>query len=241
MSRLFSQGRGLSFLPDNRSGTKDNMALITFLLFGFAPVLISGQLTWKKLDLDANTTKPNPRRDCAIGYDKENEKIFIFGGRGSKTFDDTWSFDLNTKTWEKVRTDGNPGRRFSVVSGTWNNGFYVSTGQQGSIFFDDIWRLDLTSFEWKQLPSDSTKPEKRYGAGGGFFQQGNSSFFYLTHGFSGQRYSNTFVYDVSKNQGWKEIFDGTNPYNPNYPHARCLHSATMVSDHELVMYGGCMG
>ena len=212
-------------------------------IFFLAPSLISAQLTWKQLTkTTSSTSSPEPRRDCAIGYNKATSKIFIFGGRGaSGNLDDTWSFDLNASKWSKENTVDTPGKRFSVVSGIWSNGFYVSTGEQGSTFFDDIWRLDLNTFKWIKLPSGSTRPENRYGSAGGFFQQGNSSFFYLTHGFSGQRYSNTFLYDVSKKEGWKEVFGGTHSYTPNYPHARCLHSAVMISRHELVMYGGCMG
>jgi hypothetical protein len=213
--------------------------MVRIVLYFTLPLIISAQLKWTKLS--SVNRGPSPRRDIAIGYDSKNKEILVYGGRGGRIFSETWAFDLISLEWRELNTSNDIGRRFSVVSGVWNNGFYVATGQVGSQFFDDMWRLDLSTLVWRQLPSGSSKPEKRYGAAGGFFQHGNSSLFYLTHGFASKRYSNTFVYDVSKNEGWKEIFEGTSSYNPNYPHARCLHSATMLSTHKFVMYGGCLG
>ncbi|XP_028399643.1 uncharacterized protein LOC114523035 isoform X2 [Dendronephthya gigantea] len=199
---------------------------------------VSAQLRWR---LKSKSGGPSPRRDVAIGYDPENKQILIFGGRDeSGPRADTWAFNLSSLAWKELKTKNDISGRFSVVSGVWNNGFYVSTGQAGASFFDDIWRLDLSTLVWKKLLSRNS-PEERYGSAGGFFQHGNSSFFYLTHGFADMRYSNTFMYDVSKEKGWTEVFTGTSSYNPNYPHARCLHSATMLSAHKFIMYGGCLG
>ena len=214
--------------------------VLRILLYFTIPLLISAQLKWTKLKSNRSGPAPAPRRDVAIGYDSKNKLVLLYGGEGTQTFGDTWTFNLSSREWKELKTNGDIGSRFSVVSGVWNGAFYVATGEFRNKFFDDMWRLDLATNNWKQLPSGNNKPEKRYGSAGGFFQQGNSSLFYITHGFSEKRFSNTFRYDVSKNEGWKEIFEGTNSYNPNYPHARCLHSGTMLSKHKLIIYGGCM-
>ena len=217
-----------------------SFVLRTFIYFS-VPLLISAQLNWTEIKPEPGSPLPPPRRDFALGYDPKNKQILLFGGKGSETFGDTWAFNLTSRVWKELSTTGNIQRRFSVVSGVWNNGFYVSTGELDRTFFNDIWRLDLTTYTWTELPLGSTRPEKRYGSTGGFFQHGQSSLFYLTHGFSDERYSNTFVYDVSKRDGWKEVFKGTNSYNPNYPHARCLLSGTMLAKQKMVIYGGCLG
>lgn len=48
--------------------------------------------------------KPPPRKDSSIAYDRERNRIIIFGGCQVKSeydrypilFDDTWEFNLNT-------------------------------------------------------------------------------------------------------------------------------------------------
>jgi len=189
------------------------------------------------------------RRDAGIGYDPSRNNIIIFGGRGSSTFDDTWTFNLNSKTWTKINKtrdkNGNviPENRFSMVYGSKGQYFYVSTGE-GKLngeraFYNDINRFDFSTQKWEKLePKTSLRPEKRYGSGGGVYPTGNG--LYVTHGFTGERYSNTYKF-VFETQKWQRKFDGTNSYDPRFPHSRCLHSAVMSDVDELVMYGGCLG
>lgn len=206
------------------------------------------QLKWVELKVSSGDL-PSGRRDAGIGYDSNGNNIVIFGGRGSSTFDDTWLFNLNSKTWTKVKETKDatgkviPENRFSMVYGSRNQYFYVSTGEGKSNgerqFYDDINRFDFKSQKWEKLkPKTSLRPEKRYGSGGGVYPTGNG--FYVTHGFAGERFSNTFKFTF-ETQKWERKFDGTNSYDPRYPHSRCLHSAAMSDVDELVMYGGCLG
>lgn len=232
----------------HRSPSQCTMALTTACLLLFVVHTTLGQLKWVEIKPSTGTA-PSARRDAGIGYDAARNQIVIFGGRGSGgILDDTWIFNLTSKAWTKVsetNKDGKvvPENRFSMVYGSKGNYFYVSTGEgkTGSTrnFYDDINRFDFTTQKWEKLePKTSIRPEKRYGGGGGVYQTGNG--LYVTHGFAGKRYSNTFKF-VFETQKWEIKFDGTNNYNPAAPHARCLHSGVMSDVDELVMYGGCLG
>lgn len=205
--------------------------------------LVYSQLKWENI----SAAGPSPRRDSAIGYDSVNDRLILFGGRSSSSLDDTWIFDISSKTWRQVNETSNvPDKRFSMVFGSTKTDFYISTGEKsGGTYFDDIHRFSLSNQKWEKVePKGSLKPEKRYGSGGGIWrdleadEEGDG--FYVTHGFAGKRYSNTLKFDFVKKE-WQEKFGGTNSYNPSFPHARCLHAATMTNKDELVMFGGCLG
>jgi hypothetical protein len=100
---------------------------------------------------------------------------------------------------------------------------------------NEIWQFNGAA--WRQLPNRGTVPAGRYGPIYGM-APGSSSFMY-GHGFAKRRYSDVLAYDMEE-ESWYTLFQGTNPYNPNAPHARCLTAGTTVSQTRLFMYGGCM-
>jgi len=217
-----------------------SIVFLGFFLFHSA----NSQLKW--VELKSNSTPPAGRRDAGIGYDASSNQVAIFGGKAGSILGDTWLFNITSMTWSKVADtkdkDGNvvPAKRFSMVYGSQNNYFYVSTGEGSArVFFDDVNRFDFTTRKWEVLnTTTSLRPEKRYGSGGGVHPSGTG--LYVTHGFSGVRYSNTLKFTF-QTQKWEMKFAGTNSYNPSYPHSRCLHSSAMTEEDELVMYGGCLG
>lgn len=217
---------------------------LTFLLI--LPI-VSSRLRWRLLSPRNHSNGfPAPRRDSSIGFIQDENKLVVFGGKqGEENFADTWIYDLTKGEWERLTPASSPQKRFSMVYGAFGKYFFISTGEYNGSprqFFDDIWRFDLSSLTWRRLDENAeTRPEQRYGSSGGIFNDGDgNNGFYITHGFSGRRYSNTFKFDLGKNE-WQLKFSGSNNYNPNLPHARCLHSATMLKPDELLLYGGCLG
>jgi hypothetical protein len=224
------------------------MAMVGCLIVLFLIPGTFSQLKWVKLG-PAVGSAPSARSDSSIGYDAKTNKAVIFGGKSTLTLGDTWNFNLATKIWSKVNQTtlpkglSIPEPRFSMVFGAKNGSFYISTGEFSgggkNKFYDDVVKFDIASQKWQRVePKSSLRPEKRYGSGGGIHPSGNG--LYVTHGFAGIRYSNTLKFDF-KTERWETKFEGTNSYNPSYPHARCLHSAAMTGPDELVMYGGCLG
>ena len=215
--------------------------------------LASSKLKWRLISpKNESELFPSPRRDSSIGFNRATNQLIIFGGKNDKTnLGDTWVFDLASKSWTKLdptldsKDVSIPEKRFSMVYGAAGDSFYISTGEYSGTprtFFNDILQFEFSTKKWKRLGENSNvKPEIRYGSAGGIFDDGSGkNGFYVTHGFSGTRYSNTLKFDFDKDE-WEEKFSGSNNYNPNYPHSRCLHAGTMIKPDELVMYGGCLG
>ncbi|XP_021360756.1 kelch domain-containing protein 4-like isoform X1 [Mizuhopecten yessoensis] len=228
--------------------------LVCFLLVLVLLTCTNGQLEWQ--EIASPVLSPDPRRDAGLGYDASRNQLVLFGGRPG-TKDDTWIFNISSGTWRSVNTITHPAARFSFVSGLQGDYFYVSMGEGlDRLFYNDIWRFSLVTETWEELPAQkkpdhlsasqwdektmATMPEARYGAAGGIHSQGSSLF--VHQGFSTRRYFDTFSYNVL-NQSWSaEYCAGSvcNPYNPSYPHARCLHAGAMAAPHQLVVFGGCM-
>ena len=202
----------------------------------------SAVLQWRRLPNNGSVVPPG-RRDYGAGYDNVNNVLYIFGGRGSTSGDDLWRYDLNSNNWTRLVPTGRlPPKRFSMVSGYSSRLelFVIATGEllpRAKKFAKDIWAYSPVSNSWTELPARGTPPEARYGATGGLHMNGTS--FYVTHGFSRRRYSNTLRYDLVQRR-WFTEFSGTHPYSATQPKPRCLQGGTMVSADETMFYGGCL-
>lgn len=212
---------------------------LVLLLLGSLYPTINAQLKWRYIN--TTSTPPPGRRDHALAYDGRNNRLILFGGRGSTDrLDDTWEFNMGTNTWRKLSTLISPEKRFSFVYGISGDAMYISTGQDvGSILYNDIWRFNLTTDQWEKILAKGPKPGTVYGAAGGFYSN-TSKLFYVTHGFSlSKRYANTLAFDIETDT-WEEVFDDKSSYIYGHPNGRCLQGGTMVDEKQLAMYGGCL-
>ncbi|XP_067654309.1 uncharacterized protein [Haliotis asinina] len=216
---------------------------------------VASQLRWERIHSGASPSSPSPRRDVAIGFHTATNQVIIFGGRPGP-LDDTWIFNVTEGKWREVVGRVRPGQRYTAVGGVSGDYFYLTTGEgRNKTFYNDIWRFHMIREEWEELPAQkrppyisahdwatlsatSFRPEARYGSGGGIFPGGGRM--YVSQGFSTVRYFDTFTYDVNA-LGWqREHCASCHPYDPRYPHARCLHASTTISNDELVIFGGCL-
>ncbi|XP_041367382.1 uncharacterized protein LOC121381993 [Gigantopelta aegis] len=219
--------------------------------------LATAQLRWQRLHNGGLVNTPIHRRDHALGFDPERNQLILFGGRPGPLHD-TWTFNITSASWRKVVSTVHPPGRFSSVSGVSNGYFYVTTGEgDGKRFLSDVWRFNLRTEVWEELPGqvkpdyvrarDWTKlskqvlkPDGRYGAAGGIFPNTNNIFVSL--GFATEDLFDTFTYNVHKKGWYREFCDNKlcNPYDPRYPHARFLHSGTVIENDQLIIFGGCL-
>jgi hypothetical protein len=86
--------------------------LLLLFLCATSP-MASGQMAWTQL-FDTLTykmnIKPTPRREASIAYDRERNRVILFGGCQQQhlddlapvVFDDTWEFNLYTCTCQTL-------------------------------------------------------------------------------------------------------------------------------------------
>jgi hypothetical protein len=189
---------------------------------------------WEQVE--ATNALPPPRRDAALGYDAARNRVILFGGRsGGSNLNDTWAFDLKTRTWEPLATGGvsRPPARFSMVAGmdAARNRFLIATGQDDG-FFNDVWSFDLLTDSWTQVTIQGGPPPARYGSAGGI--AANGAAFYVSHGFTDQgRFDDTWELDLATDT-WHNVTP-----TAERPLPRCLHAGTLAGPSSLILFGGC--
>jgi hypothetical protein len=132
------------------------MTIKLLLLFLTFIKIINCQLFWQQL-FDTlsykNSNKPPPRRDSAIAYDRDRNRVILFGGCQTKyidddypiVFEDTWEFNIETSLWRELTLSVvRPNARYGMVYSHNKYGMYISTGRASyTEFFNDIWVFDF--------------------------------------------------------------------------------------------------
>lgn len=118
--------------------------------------------TWENLTDAAN--HPPARSSHIMAYDSQSDRIVLFGGGIlSKTYDDTWLYNYNTNTWQKMSPATSPSARcrheaaydsesdrviiYGGTTGPWLTGnVLISTGK--------TWAYDVNTNTWTQVDTD---------------------------------------------------------------------------------------
>jgi hypothetical protein len=109
---------------------------------------------------------PAPRTDHAMVYDEARRVTFMFGGGGSETFGDSWTW--NGTTWSRVATTGPSPRRLpSLVYDSRRQRVVLFGGQVGLTLLRDTWEWDGST--WTQR--STTGPEARIHQVAGYDRQ----------------------------------------------------------------------
>ena len=198
---------------------------------GSIPSGASGRTGWSPISAAA---APPARYDHTLTLDPAINRIVLFGGRdGSKTYGDTWLFDLGSKSWREVRAASAPEARFGHAAAydPKSKRMLMFAGQ-GAGFFNDVWAFDAAKETWQKLATQGTAPAARYGTSAVVDTKRNTLI--VTHGFSDGRFDDTFTLDLST-LAWAKLqgIDGQ-------PLKRCLHESVYDAGADrMVLFGGC--
>jgi hypothetical protein len=126
--------------------------------------------TWTTMSPAANTWTPEGRQNSCMGWDSQNNQIFMFGGysnAGSTTHaatyrSDFWYFSPSSNAWVPIAPSARSGH-FQVYCSA-SNCMLVGMGwdeyTNEGIFFRDTWKFDLTTLTWSR-PYTATYPTFR--------------------------------------------------------------------------------
>jgi hypothetical protein len=173
-------------------------------------------------------------------YDPIGRQIILFGGSyysGGYTFyGDTWSFNVENATWNKVNTTGSPGGRFNAGMAYDGDsrkiilfGGFGPSGRTG-----DTWVYDIASKTWKNAyPSGG--PTMRSDVCMAYDAEAKKIVLFGGYGRDDVKCDDTWVYDVSSNK-WTEMSPETHP--------KARYGGIMVYDTytgKTLLFGGHMG
>jgi hypothetical protein len=124
------------------------------------------QAVWT--DLAPQGTLPAARSEHAVAYDATNGVVILFGGwdKANVTFNDTWLFDYNSRTWTAAATTGKlPAARaqHQMVSDTIGGkvimfgGILKADGTQ----LNDTWAYDPATKTWTDKKPATPVPSAR--------------------------------------------------------------------------------
>jgi N-acetylneuraminic acid mutarotase len=131
-------------------------------------------LVWRQITITG--TKPMPRQAMASLYDKQNNRMIIFGGAAYGVFyDDVWALDLtkDNEHWTRLYPTGYPiPARCAPAYGfdATNKKLYVFGGwdySQGQIY-NDVYVLDVAAMSWAKIYPTGTIPQHRRNAAGSY-------------------------------------------------------------------------
>ncbi len=185
---------------------------------------------------------PSPRTHAAAIYDARDNRMVLFGGRGSSgDRGDVWTFNLSTNSWSDITpSSGGPMARFT------HNALYDEEGHQmvvwsgryvtadGGGFLNDVWAFDLELEAWTELSTAEPVPLERYGTAAVLDAVEGRMISFAGFTTAG-RFEDVWSFELSE-RVWTEISSTSDPGK------RCLHSGSYDENRgRMIIYGGQRG
>ncbi|TMW55943.1 hypothetical protein Poli38472_008591 [Pythium oligandrum] len=226
---------------------------------------------WTRLwDYSGSSDRQQPAKRAAHGLVSYQDSLYVYGGIGDTVdeedheYDDTWRFDILSRTWLKVIADGQtkPSHRFHHAAVLHSNATAHEMVMFGGLSieaipaatahppnhikitqFNDIWRLTLSpnAEKWTKDPLASSPPIARSEAGvvvhdGQLYVFGGISY-EQNDDIAPVNYNDLWRYDLSK-QEWAQLI----PKGGLTPPARFSHTMGVFTDDEgetfLLVFSG---
>jgi len=210
-------------------------------------------LVWEKLNLSADSKNNISPRDKAATW-VHHDRIYIFGGFGSRPFDFMWDqnqdvftldfengrgwnnqllyFDVEKKCWVEPLTKGEkPSSRAAHSAVNVNGEVFVFGGRHLSTRLNDLHRLDLESNKWSgKLFCTGQLPE---GRSWHTMSRISHSQLLVYGGYSTQQepLDDAWVLDIMS-LSWSELKQSTS-------HPRLWHTAVTNHYGDVLVFGGC--
>ena len=187
-------------------------------------------------------TAPSKRAFAAMAYDRESDRIVLFGGsdNGAVTRPaETWTYDLDSNAWTNMAPATQPGLRRSsamaydslhdriIMFGGWGG----SGGVPPDTLIADTWAYDLNANTWTNMaPAGAPSPRQDYGMA---YDSRNDRVI-LFGGDGGALLSDTWAYSFATN-AWTNLNPPVGP-SPRVSHAMAYDEA----NGRTVLFGGVM-
>lgn len=204
---------------------------------GDIPVASDGN-QWTQLQVPG----PPARYAHAMAYDSRSDRVILFGGfEGSRSSNETWSYDENTNAWTRESPSTSPAGRFAhtMAYDAGSDRVILFGGNLGTPFAPgtidgETWSYDFNNNTWSDL-NPSTQPSPRQGAP--MVYDSKADRFILFGGFDGtDRRDETWSYDHTAN-AWTDLQPTVRP--PGVTGAGIM--AYDSSSDRTILYGGNTG
>jgi N-acetylneuraminic acid mutarotase len=174
---------------------------------------------WKNMN---PLTSPSGRAGQGMAYDKESDRIIMFGGFGGKSIDDsvfsdTWTYDFNANQWTKMNPKLSPSARmyFAMTYDAENDKVILWGGRKKDPITDNmVWIYDYNEDSWESKENIGG-PEKplTYSVMVNRINSKDNIIFggtVLESVYKGTLTNETWSYNLKQNK-WKRLFPEVSP------------------------------
>ncbi len=190
--------------------------------------------TWMDL---SPSTRPSPRAWHATAYDRDSDRVVLFGGLESK--DDTWSYDFNVNVWTNMNPITHPsGRTAHSMTYDAESDRVILFGGDAGALNDQTWAYDLNANAWKDV-SSIVRPAARKGQAMSYASGSDRIVLFGGQTFIGGLVgfpTDTWLYSTNTNE-----WTNANPEEPA-PSGRWRHAMAYDSESDrVILFGGDTG